>query len=208
MRAEEVVLRLGRFVETTLPPVSHEVRNQNRRRGREFRQNSAKSGARAMAPSSLTISQITPAGYTSARTARSTAASVWPRRSRTPPGGREAERRVRAPEVLRLAARFSRGPDCLRPVVGRNAGRDATALQIDRDGERRPAKGGVFRRHRAQLQLIEPVARHSDTDQPPTVHSHEVTASGVNFAAAIVEVRLHFRVFIVDHDDNATCSTR
>ncbi len=49
-------------------------------------QYSTRSGTRAMVPSSFMISQITPAGFRPARRARSTAASVWPARSSTPPG--------------------------------------------------------------------------------------------------------------------------
>ncbi len=44
-----------------------------------------RSGTRAIVPSSFMISQITPAGISPAALARSTAASVWPTRSRTPP---------------------------------------------------------------------------------------------------------------------------
>ena len=46
----------------------------------------SRSGTRAMVPSSFIISQITPAGPSPARRARSTAASVCPGRSNTPPG--------------------------------------------------------------------------------------------------------------------------
>ena len=44
-----------------------------------------RSGTRAIVPSGFMISQTTPAGVRPARRARSTAASVWPIRSRTPP---------------------------------------------------------------------------------------------------------------------------
>ena len=40
---------------------------------------------RAIVPSSFMISQMTPAGFNPAIRARSTAASVWPRRASTPP---------------------------------------------------------------------------------------------------------------------------
>ncbi len=43
-------------------------------------------GTRAIVPSSFMISQITPAGFSPASRARSTAASVWPVRTSTPPG--------------------------------------------------------------------------------------------------------------------------
>ena len=44
-----------------------------------------RSGSRAMLPSSRMISQMTPAGFSPARRAMSTAASVWPARTSTPP---------------------------------------------------------------------------------------------------------------------------
>ena len=49
-------------------------------------QYSTRSSTRAIVPSSFMTSQITPAGFRPARRARSTAASVWPARSSTPPG--------------------------------------------------------------------------------------------------------------------------
>ena len=47
--------------------------------------NFVSSGTRDMLPSSFMISQMTPAGYSPAMRARSTAASVWPARTSTPP---------------------------------------------------------------------------------------------------------------------------
>ena len=49
-------------------------------------QNSTRSGTRAIVPSSFMISHTTPADWSPASRARSTAASVWPERFRTPPG--------------------------------------------------------------------------------------------------------------------------
>ena len=48
-------------------------------------QYSTRSPTRAIVPSSFMTSQMTPAGLRPASRARSTAASVWPMRSRTPP---------------------------------------------------------------------------------------------------------------------------
>ncbi len=50
-----------------------------------LRQNGIKSGTRAISPSSRMISQMTPEGLRPAMRARSTEASVWPARTRTPP---------------------------------------------------------------------------------------------------------------------------
>ncbi len=51
-----------------------------------LRANFVSSGTRAIVPSSFMISQMTPDGYRPAIRARSTAASVWPARTSTPPG--------------------------------------------------------------------------------------------------------------------------
>ena len=48
--------------------------------------NRSRSGRRAIVPSGFRISQMTPAGYSPARRARSMLASVWPTRCSTPPG--------------------------------------------------------------------------------------------------------------------------
>ncbi len=50
-----------------------------------FLANLVSSGTRAIVPSSFMISQMTPAGYRPAMRARSTAASVCPARTITPP---------------------------------------------------------------------------------------------------------------------------
>ena len=52
----------------------------------KVRARARRSGIRAIPPSSSSTSQITPAGEQPASRARSTAASVWPARRRTPPG--------------------------------------------------------------------------------------------------------------------------
>ena len=65
-------------------------------------QNRIRSGTRAMVPSSLTISQMTPARDNPVRPARSTAASVWPRRVQNAAGSGTQRKYVPWPgEVLR-----------------------------------------------------------------------------------------------------------
>ena len=92
-------------------------------------------GTRAIVPSSFMISQTTPAAFRPASRARSTAASVWPERSRTPPG------RARSGNTWPGVARSGRPFDasiatwivCERSC--RDPGRDAF-LRLDRDRER------------------------------------------------------------------------
>ena len=73
---------------------------------------------RAIVPSSLMISQITPAGYRPARRARSTAASVCPARTRTPP--RRARNGNMWPGRARSAGRVA-GSIAARTVAARSA---------------------------------------------------------------------------------------
>ena len=69
-----------------------------------LRANFVSSGTRAIVPSSFMISQITPAGYRPAMRERSTAASVWPARTITPPSrarsGETCPGRARSPGVV------------------------------------------------------------------------------------------------------------
>src|SRR5712675_2241577 len=76
------------------------------------RQNSIRSGTRAMLPSSFMISQMIPAGTIPANRARSTEASVCPARTRTPPfrhGQADQSAPIPGHEVDGLGSDFLRG---------------------------------------------------------------------------------------------------
>ena len=82
------------------------------------------------------ISQITPAGISPASRARSTAASVWPTRSSTPPVlGLQREHVAGLDELARAGLGVDGHLDRVRAVGGRDAGADALA-RLDRDRER------------------------------------------------------------------------
>ena len=94
-----------------------------------------RSGRRAMLPSSFMISQITPAGLRPASRAMSTAASVWPARTSTPPSrARKREDVAGRGDVLGARARVDGDGDGAGAVVGGDAGGHALA-RLDRDGE-------------------------------------------------------------------------
>ena len=115
-----------------------------RRRGR---------ATRAIVPSSFMISQTTPDGLSPARRARSTAASVWPMRSSTPPGFARSGKTC--PGCTRSCARrvgMDRDLDRVAAVGGGDAGRHAFA-RLDRDGERRAERRLVVVGHRPQAEL-------------------------------------------------------
>ena len=129
---------------------------------------------RAMVPSSFMISQITPAGKSPARRAMSTAASVWPARTSTPPSRATSGKTWPGLTISRqsfsglMADRYG-----LRAVVSGNAGRDAFP-GLDGDGER----GGVPRlvgpRHGLKMQRLCPLGRDGEADQAAAEPGHEV----------------------------------
>ena len=71
-----------------------------------------------MVPSGLRISQITPAGWSPARRARSSEASVWPARLRTPPG--RASSGKRCPGLTRSRS-VEAGSSSVRTVCARSS---------------------------------------------------------------------------------------
>ena len=80
-------------------------------------------------PSSFITSQITPAGVRPARRARSTLASVWPVRSRTPPSLARSGNMWPGTTMSRGAELgIDRDLDRVSAVVGRDAGADALRL--------------------------------------------------------------------------------
>ena len=102
--------------------------------------NSSRNGSRAGEPSSWSTSQITATGGSPARRARSTAASVWPRRSSTPPS--RARSGNTWPGRMNSSARAA-GSRKRADGVGAVGGADAAARVdvVDRDRERGVAAG-------------------------------------------------------------------
>ena len=160
-----------------------------------------RSGTRAIVPSSFMISQTTPDGLRPASRARSTAASVWPIRSSTPPGfARSGKHVARLDEVARLRVRRDRDLDRVAAVGGRDAGRHALA-RLDRDRE-----GGAERRlvvvgHRPQAELVGALLGQAEADQPARVRGHEVDRLGRRELRRDHEVALVLAVGVVDDDD-------
>ncbi len=151
------------------------------------RQNSVSSGTRAMVPSSFMISQITPAGTSPARRARSTEASVCPARTSTPPlrarSGKMCPGRARS---LGRVAGIDGDLDGVRAIVGRDAGGDAVP-GVDRFGEGGAEVRGVLGRHLAadagSRSRSSVMARQIS---PRPYLAMKLMASGVIFSAAMV----------------------
>ena len=162
-----------------------------------------RSATRAIVPSSFMISQITPEGLRPARRERSTAASVWPVRSSTPPG---------------LALSGKTWPGCtrsrgeasgsiatwivLRPVGGRDPGGDSLG-RLDRDGERRLEGRLVLGRHQVEPELVAALGGQREADQPAAVLGHEVDRLGGGELGGHRQIALVLAVLVVADDDHA-----
>ena len=85
-----------------------------------------------MVPSSFRISTMTDAGSKPASRARSQPASVWPARTRTPPGWRDERKDVaRLDQVPGLGVRGHRGAHRGGPIRRGDARRHPAAASMD-----------------------------------------------------------------------------
>ena len=155
-----------------------------------------------MVPSSRMISQITPLGLSPASRDTSTAASVWPARTSTPPGlatsGNTWPGETIASGPL---LGIDRDRDRARAVGGADPGRDAF-LRLDRDGERGLVAAAVGARHRLKPELVGALLGQREADQPAPVTGHEVDRVGRRHLRRNDEVALILAVLVVDEDEH------
>ena len=162
-----------------------------------------RSGTRAIVPSSFMISQTTPAGVRPASRARSTAASVWPIRSSTPPGfARSGKTWPGWTRSCGVDSRIDRDLDRVAAVGRGDAGRHALA-RLDRDGERGAERRLVVVGHRAQAELVGALLGQAEADQAARVRRHEVDRLGRRELRGDRQVALVLAVRVVDDDDDA-----
>ena len=166
------------------------------------RQYSSRSGTRAIVPSSFMISQITPDGLRPARRARSTAASVWPVRSSTPPGFAFSGKmwpgwtRSRGSEFGSIATWIVCARSCAEmPVVTPSR---ASIETVNAVSKRRLVLG----RHQVEAELVAALRRQRQADQAAAVLGHEVDRLGRRELGGERQVALVLAVLGVDDDDH------
>ena len=131
-----------------------------------------------MVPSSRMISQITPLGLRPARRETSTAASVWPARTSTPPGLATSGKTWPGETIASGAvAGIDRDGDGARAVGGADSGGNALA-RLDRDGEGGLVAAAVGARHRLEAELVGALLGQREADQPAAVARHEIDRVG------------------------------
>ena len=155
-----------------------------------------------MVPSSRMISQITPDGLSPASRATSTAASVWPARTSTPPGRATSgktwpgETIASGPLAASIATAMVRARSAaLMPV-------EMPVARLDRDGEGGLDAGAVGARHRLQAELVDPLLGQREADQAAAVAGHEVDRVGRRHLRRDDQVALILPVVVVDQDEH------
>ena len=157
-----------------------------------------------MVPSSFMISQMTPAGMRPASRARSTAASVWPARTSTPPGWRAAGTRGRActrssgprrGSIATMIVRARSGAEMPVVMPCRASIDTVKAVRVGRL---------VAPHHRLQAELVAALLGEGEADQPAAVGGHEVDGLGGGELRRHHQVALVLAVLVVeDHDHPA-----
>ncbi len=155
-----------------------------------------------MVPSSFMISQITPEGLRPARRAMSTAASVWPVRTSTPPSRAISGNTwpgvtmSSGPLLGSMAAATVRARSGAEmPVVTPSRASIETVKAVWSREAFCCAISGSFK-------LLDPLARQRQADQAAAVLGHEVDRRGRRHLRRDDEVALVLAAFVVDQDEH------
>ncbi len=135
--------------------------------------------------------------------ARSTAASVWPARTSTPPSRARSGNMWPGPrEIGRTRRRIDRGQHRGRAIARRDAGRRA-ALRLDRHAERRAERRAVLRAPSSGISSSSsrsPVIGRQI--EPAAVRGHEVDGLGRDLLGGDRQIALVLAILVVDDDDH------
>ena len=146
------------------------------------------------------ISQITPEGLSPASRARSTAASVCPDRTSTPPWRARSGKHVAGPQqVLWLGLGRDRRQHRGCAIGGRDAGA-GLAARVDRHADRRLAQRRVDGHLERDLERVEPLRRQRQTHLAAAVGHHEVDDVWRDPLGRNGQIAFVLAVLIVDDD--------
>src|SRR5215471_11014141 len=142
------------------------------------RQNSIRSGTRAMLPSSFMISHMIPAG--------------------TRPASRAGSSQIRG-----FGCRIDRNLNRAGAIVGRDPGRHALA-RVNRFTKGGTVLGSVLGGHRADIEMLQPLPGHGETNQASSVLHHEVDGLRSYFLGRKSQITFVLTVLVVDDHNHTT----
>ena len=140
--------------------------------------------------------------------ARSTAASVWPARTSTPPSrarsGKMWPGRARSDGLVfgliaarTVAARSAAEMPVLVPRLASIATQNAVSKRVE-----------FLLDHQRNLELVEPLAGHRHADQAAAVLRHEVDRLGRHLLGGHRQVAFVLAILVVDDDDHLAAADR
>ena len=135
--------------------------------------------------------------------ARSTAASVWPARTSTPPSRARSGKHVAGPrEVgglgLRIDRRRAPSPRDRRPRC-RCSCRACASIATQNAVSKRVE---FLLDHQRDVELVEPLAGHRQADQAAAVLGHEVDRLGRDLLGGHRQIAFVLAILVVDDDDH------
>ncbi len=155
-----------------------------------------------MDPSSFMISQITPPCRSPASRARSTAASVWPARTKYAAFASSQREDVARTRQVGWACWQDRWRlDGAGAIGRRDSGGDALGC-FNGFAKRGAEARCVARRHGRQLQRVADFRAERKADQAAGVPRHEVDDLGRDFLGGDGEIAFVFAIFVVDDDQH------
>ncbi len=149
------------------------------------------------------ISQITPEGLRPASRATSTAASVWPVRTSTPPSRATSGKTwPGGDDILRALGGVDGDGDGAGAIGGADPGGDALA-RLDGDREGGLVARAVMRAHQVEAELRDAVLRQRKADEAAAVHRHEIDRVGRRHLGGNDEIAFILAILVVDQDEHA-----
>ena len=185
-------------------PIARSDPRRSRASARASVQNSTRSGTRAIVPSSFMTSQITPAGVSPARRARSTDPSVWPARSSVPPGRARNGKTCPGCTMSRAPLPGSAATLIVRARSPAEMPVSMPSRASIEHRERRLVGRLVVGDHETQPELVAALGREREADQATTVRRHEIDGFGRDELGGHAQVALVLAVGRIADDHHLT----
>ena len=105
-------------------------------------------------------------------------------------------------QIRRPRGWVNRNLDGVGPVVSRDS-RGHSLPRINRFAKCSAVIGSILCAHRTNAQMVQPLFRHGEANQPTAVLGHKVDGLGSNFFGCQSKIAFVLAVFVIHHDNHA-----